>query len=157
MLPVPMSLLHAPEGHHLNPALKNLADGVRVSPCHGTRIVLRSLFLCTLLRTFAQVTARVHELAASARHLKLPVQSCSCKMFRNLSNLASARTRSRIDTTPPRALQQPPCLALARASVSRLPPYEPNKTNKDQQISNLPHFHARPAQSTRSRQPRRVH
>ena len=55
MLPVPMSLLHAPEGHHLNPAPKNLADGVRVSLCHGARIVLRSLFLCTLLHTFAQV------------------------------------------------------------------------------------------------------
>ena len=76
MFPVPMSLLHAPQDHHLNPALKNLADGVRVSPCHGTRILLRSLFLRTLLRTFAQVqvsqkvTAREHELAASARHLK---------------------------------------------------------------------------------------
>ena len=81
-------------------------------------------------------TARVHdELASSAGHLKLPVLLCSCKGLRSLSNLSGARNSQGLASTRHRPEpSNSPCLALARPTVSRWPPDEPNKTNKDQQI-----------------------
>ena len=65
------------------------------------------------------VTAREHELAASASHLKLPVPSCSCKGFRSLSTFqvhAIVKVSHQHDTP-----QSPPTapVLLLYASLSR--------------------------------------
>ena len=78
---MPTLLLYAPQAHYLTPAPENFADGVRVSPCHSTRIVLCSLVLVHVVAHFRpgsslpKVTAREHELAASASHMKLHVKN----------------------------------------------------------------------------------
>ena len=82
---MPMSLRHAPQAHHLIPAPENLANGVRVTPCHGTGAVLpQSVPVHVVAHPcrgsgLQNGTAREHELAALASHLQLPVLSCSCK------------------------------------------------------------------------------
>ena len=65
ILPVPMSLLHAPQAHHLNPASENLADGVHGSPFHGTRIVAPQSVPVHVVATFAQVQVSQKSLPAS--------------------------------------------------------------------------------------------
>ena len=122
---MPMLLLHALQAHYLNPVPENLADGVRVSPCHGFRIVLRSLVPVHVVAHFCpgpslpKFTAREHELAASASHLKLPVK---IRQLQGVPQLiqplqCTQQSRSRINTTPSTALQQP--VLLLRAPLSR--------------------------------------